>query len=109
MMPPALLALGFAATLLAQACAEPRAAAAGCEARIVVDFAANVDDAEIAAVARANAVTLVRVDRLLGNLYVLDLSTGGQGDGCTAALERLRADSRIRSAELDRRRAPNEG
>jgi hypothetical protein len=90
-----------------QACAEPRAqvAAAGeCRARIVVGFAMPVDAEDVAALAVTLNVRLVVVSRLLPDLYVLDLAAD---DACTGALERVRSDPNVRSAELDSRRAPN--
>jgi hypothetical protein len=103
------LRLCFCAALasVTQACAEPRAqvATAGeCRARIVVGFTTPTDAAGVAAVAATRNVRLVVVSRLLPDLYVVDLAAD---DVCTAALERVRSDPNVRSAELDSRRAPN--
>jgi hypothetical protein len=46
---------------------------------------------------------------LLPDLYVLDLGARGGDTACAAALEQLRADQRVRSVELDARRAPQAG
>ena len=111
------VALGLLAAVLAHACAEPRddrsspvAATAGdCSARILVGFVAAADATVVAAVAQAAAVRLTIVSRLLPDLYVLDLSSDGPDSACVAALERVRADARVRAADLDTRRQPNEG
>jgi hypothetical protein len=103
----------FALAACAQACAqapvEPPAAASGCGTRIVVGFRAPTESDAIAALASSHTVTLAIVDRLLPDLYVLDLGARGGDPACEAALERLRADARVRSVELDARRAPHAG
>jgi hypothetical protein len=104
------LAVCVALAGVTQACAEPRAeiAAAGeCRARIVVGFAAPMDAEGIARLAVAQEVRLVLVSRLLPDLYVLDLATNGAAAACAVALERVRSDPAVRSAELDSRRATN--
>ena len=63
----------------------------------------------IATLATSNALMLTIVDRLLPDLYVLDLGTRGDDLACGAAVERLRADARVRSVELDARRAAHAG
>jgi riboflavin synthase len=97
----------------AQACAQtpeqPLAAASGCSARIIVGFHAPADATEVAALAASHALTLSIVNRLLPDLYVLDLDVRGDAAACAAALERLRADVRVRSVELDARRSPHAG
>lgn len=97
----------------AQACAQPpqqtRVAAGDCSSRVVVGFRAPPDSDAIAALATSHALTLAIVDRLLPDLYVLDLGARGDDLACGAALERLRADARVRSVELDARRAPHTG
>jgi hypothetical protein len=65
------------------------------------------DANDIAALATAHALTLSVVNRLLPDLYVLDVAAGGGDPACGAALERLRADARVRSVELDARRSPH--
>jgi hypothetical protein len=101
------LVLAACAQACAQAPAQPPAAAGGCSARIVVGFHAPPDPDAIAALATSHALTLAIVDRLLPDLYVLDLGARGGDVACGAALERLRADARVRSVELDARRAPH--
>jgi hypothetical protein len=103
--------LGIA--VAAQACAGPpqQAASSGdeCEARIIVTFNAPPDAGGIAALATASDTRLNVVNRLRPDLYVLDLAARGGQSACTAALERLRRDARVRSAEFDTRRAPSSG
>lgn len=92
-----------------QACTEPRAQTAAteqCRARIVVGFAAPMEPAAIAALAAARDLGLGVVARLLPDLYTLDLEADGP---CAAALERLRTDPSIRSAEPEGRRRANSG
>lgn len=95
----------------AQACAQPPqrppAAAGDCSARIIVAFRAAADSDAVAALATAHALALSIVNRLLPDLYVLDLAARGPDSACAAAIEGLRADGRIRSVELDARRAPH--
>jgi hypothetical protein len=82
---------------------------ADCSARILIGFVTAADESVVAAVAQAAAVRLTIVSRLLPDLYVIDLSSDGPDSACAAALERVRADTRVRSADLDTRRAPHEG
>jgi len=77
-----------------------------CHAQIVVGFATAADAESIGALAEASATQLAIVDRLLANLYVLDL-VAGDAD-CALALARLRADRRVRSVEIDVRRSAHE-
>jgi hypothetical protein len=106
------LALCVALAGVMQGCAEPRAqaaAAAECRARIVVGFVASIDTDGVARLAAASDVRLAVVSRLLPDLYVLDLAANGADAACIAALDRVRNDPSVRSAELDSRRAPNSG
>jgi len=99
----------IAAGLCVAACAAPREPSgftAQCEARVIVGFVDTLDADAMAAVAAASATRLTVVERLLPNLYVLDLAA--TATSCSTALERLRADGRVRSADLDQRRAPND-
>jgi len=92
-----------AAAFLAHGCAEPRAAPAACEARIIVDFVSATEPEVIATVARDHSLTLGIVRRPLANVYVLDLAAEPTKT-CDDALASLRADARIRSADVDARR-----
>jgi hypothetical protein len=108
---PAWLALAACAQACAQPPQQPRTAAVAgdCSSRVVVGFRAPPDSDAIAALAASHALTLAIVDRLLPDLYVLDLGARGDDLACGAAVERLRADARVRSVELDARRAPHTG
>jgi hypothetical protein len=104
------LSAWLAIAACAQACAqtqEQRSVAAGdCSARIVVGFRAPAEPAAISGLAASHSLTLSIVSRLLPDLYVIDLGARGGAAACAAALEQLRADQRVRSVELDARRAP---
>jgi hypothetical protein len=97
----------------AHACAEPpprpAALAPTCEARIVVGFGAPAEAADVAALAASTGLRLTVLNRLLPDLYVVQLSADGGDAACAAALERLRRDPRVRAADLDARRQPNGG
>ena len=95
----------------AQACAQPpqQPAVGDCHSRVVVGFRAAADSDAIATLAASHALTLSIVNRLLPDLYVLDLGARGGDSACAAAVERLRTDARVRSVELDARRAPHVG
>lgn len=101
----------LAIALCAQACAQTpsqRTVAAGdCTARIVVGFRAPAEPTAVSDLAATHSLTLSIVSRLLPDLYVLDLGARGGDPACAAAIERLRADARVRSVELDARRAPH--
>jgi hypothetical protein len=103
------LAIAACAQACAQAPQETSAASGGCNARILIGFRAPADAAVVAALASSHALTLSVVNRLLPDLYVLDLGARGGGPACADAIERLRADTRVRSVELDSRRAPHAG
>lgn len=103
------LAIAMCAQACAQAPQQPSAAARDCSARIVVGFRAPAEPASISDLAAAHSLTLSIVSRLLPDLYVLDLGARGGDTACAAALEQLRADQRVRSVELDARRAPQAG
>jgi len=107
------LSAWLAIAACAQACAQTPeqlpVAAGDCRSRVVVGFRAPPDSDAIAALATSHALTLSIVDRLLPDLYVLDLGARGDDLACGAAVERLRADARVRSVELDARRAPHAG
>ena len=97
---------------MAASCAQPRAqtaAASECRVRVVVGFVAPSVTIDVAALGAAAGARFDVVERLLPDLAVLDLiATGGDAD-CAAALERLRRNPAVRSAEPEQRRAPNPG
>lgn len=103
------------AACLCAACTESReplrldssAARGDCRARIIVGFAAEPDDAVLAALAQHAGAKLDVAQRLLPTQYVLNLRADGDEPNCRAAIERLRTDTRVRYVNLDERRAPN--
>ena len=58
----------------------------------------------VAALAQDANVELIFLREAGPGLYVYTLATDEADPGCTAALARLRADSRVRSVDLDERR-----
>jgi len=55
--------------------------------------------------ARAVGVQLALIRTVTPGLYVFSLASAESDPGCREALERLRRDARVRSAEIDARRA----
>ncbi|MGH8139349.1 MAG: hypothetical protein ACREVV_14340 [Steroidobacteraceae bacterium] len=86
------------------------APAAACNSRILVTFTRPVPQPPDAALVHELASTagaeLTYVSAISGNLYVFDVSVAGKSN-CGKAIERLRHDPRIRSADLDARRHPH--
>jgi hypothetical protein len=84
------------------------AAAAGCTTQVIVALATPVEgqpDATLVEdLARTAAVNLAYVRSLSTSLHVFELSA--QDPDCGGALDRLRADPRVRSVDEDRRRTP---
>lgn len=84
------------------------APAAGCTTQVIVNLATPVEGEPDAALvddlARTAAVNLAYVRSLSTSLHVFGLSAGDAD--CGGALDRLRADPRIRSVDEDRRRTP---
>jgi hypothetical protein len=103
--------LGFlvGAAVVAQACAQPRAArpAAGasgeCRERIIVTFADAVETATVGALAASTGVELDVVSRLLPATYVLDMTAAD----CGVAVERMRGAVGVRAVDPDSRRQPH--
>jgi hypothetical protein len=81
----------------------------GCRVRAIVAFAAPAavasDPDYVTDLSRAAGVGLTFLRDAGGGLHVYDL-TAPEEDGCAAALERLRRDPRVRSADVDARRSP---
>jgi hypothetical protein len=59
--------------------------------------------------AAANGVQLRYLRAITPRLYVFSMSAETATGGCDAALARLRADSRLRSAQIDQRREHDPG
>ena len=99
-----LLILGCAAA----ACAQPRddgaLAATGCSVRVIVTLRATPDDALVADLARVSGAQLELVRTMTSNLHLFTLTAAGRRPECTAAIERLRRDPRVRAVDLDQRR-----
>jgi hypothetical protein len=87
----------------------PAAAATGsqtCRAQVIVSFAQtaqNPSDAPLVKdLSRVAGVTLVYLRSVTSSLHLFSLS--GVGDDCGTAVERLRGDPRVLSADIDQRR-----
>ncbi len=81
----------------------------GCTARVIVGFAQAIqgepDAALVKDIALAAHVNLSYVRSISPALHVFVLTSGEDSDsGCVGALARLRADSRVRSVDIDARR-----
>lgn len=111
-------ALLLACALLANCTSQPRAAAetgpahaAACKARIIlglVQAEPPPDETFVKDLARATGVQLTFIRTVKPGLYVFSLTSAeSDSGGCREALERLRRDERVRSAEIDARRAPH--
>lgn len=81
----------------------------GCRVRVIVAFAAPAavagDPDYVADLARSTGVGLAFLRDAGGGMHVYVL-TAPEEDGCAAALDRLRRDPRVRSADVDARRSP---
>jgi hypothetical protein len=86
----------------------PSAPRSVCSIRVIVGFEGTPDAELIADVGRAADARLEVVGTLLPDLYVLALGADGLESACLAALERLRSDPRVRSADIDARRSGHE-
>ncbi|HZF31455.1 MAG TPA: hypothetical protein VE907_20230 [Gammaproteobacteria bacterium] len=104
-----LLARSLLSVLLAAttACAQQGArqtAEAGCALSVIVAFASPPDDALLADLGRGAGVRLEGATSLTTNIYSLTLRADGAEAVCRDAVQRLRADPRVRSVDLDERR-----
>jgi hypothetical protein len=91
----------------AAACAQPRddgARSPGCGVRVIVALQPSPDDALVADLARVSGVRLELVRTMTSNLHLFAMTAAGPEPECTAAIERLRRDPRVRSVDLDQRR-----
>jgi hypothetical protein len=75
-----------------------------CSLQVIVRHAAEPDNALLADLERKNALVLEPVGVITPDLRVYTLRAAGTSDDCTAALDRLRRDERVRSVDLDVRR-----
>lgn len=91
----------------AAACAQQggsRAADAGCELPVIVAFASTPNDALLEELGRTAGVRLEGVTSLTTSIYSLTLRAEGAAAICRDAVQKLRADARVRSVDLDERR-----
>jgi hypothetical protein len=91
----------------AAACAQPRgdaAQASTCSVDVIVALQFAPDATTVADLGRVSGASLELVRTMTSNLHLFSLSAPGPATECTAALERLRRDSRVRSVNLDERR-----
>jgi hypothetical protein len=105
-----LLARSLLSVLLAAAttaCAQQGArhtAEAGCALSVIVAFADPPNDALLAELGRGAGVRLEGATSLTTNIYSVTLRADGAEAVCRDAVQRLRADPRVRSVDLDERR-----
>lgn len=101
------MAVLVGSAMLTGSCTAQPAQAIGCNSRILVTFTQSAglppDAGLVREIARSAGVRLTYLGAVSANLGVFDLSAPGE-PSCENALERLRHDARIRSADLDARR-----
>lgn len=101
------MAVLVGAAMMTGSCTAQPAQVIGCNSRILVTFTQSAglppDAGLIREIARSAGVRLKYVSALSANLGVFELSVPGE-PSCENALERLRHDARIRSADPDARR-----
>jgi hypothetical protein len=83
---------------------ERPSAAAECEAQVIVSLDEAPNDALMAGLAQTTRARLTVTGAVTSTLYVLTLRAAGADAECSAAIERLRADPRVRSVDIDARR-----
>jgi hypothetical protein len=89
------------------ACAQQsgrRTADAGCELPVIVAFASPPNDALLAELGSSAGVRLEGARALTSNIYSVTLRAEGGATVCTDGVQKLRADARVRSVDLDERR-----
>src|ERR1700741_1483671 len=98
-----LVVLGCAAT----ACAQPRGDVrepTGCSVQVIVALQSAPDANVVADLGRASGARLELGRTLTSRLHLFPLTAPGPVAECTAAIERLRRGSRVRSVDLDQQR-----
>ena len=92
----------------AAACVQPRsdlaAATTTCNLQVIVALDVAPDAALLADLSRVSGARLELIRAMTSNLYLLGLEAQGDDSQCKAAVERLRGDPRVRSADVDTRR-----
>ena len=99
--------LSILLAVAAAACAQQeagRTAGAGCELPVIVAFASAPNDALLADLGRSAGVRLEGATPLTSSIYSLTLRAEGGATICSDAVQKLRADARVRSVDLDERR-----
>lgn len=84
-----------------------------CQARIILGLQTPAspppDDSWVRDVAAASGVQLHYLRAITPRLYLFRMTAPSATGGCTAAIERLGADPRLRSAQIDQRRKHESG
>lgn len=75
-----------------------------CTLHVIASFARAPDAALLEALGRASGAELNLLSEMGAGLYLVELAANGPDDACSRALERLRSDERVRSADPDERR-----
>ena len=90
----------------------PAAGATACTTQVIVGLATPVDGepdaALVDALEGAARLRLTYLRAVSRSLHVFELSADDADPDCGGALDRLRADPRIRSVDPDRRRVPQD-
>ncbi|HUQ51841.1 MAG TPA: hypothetical protein VM692_06435 [Gammaproteobacteria bacterium] len=89
------------------ACAQPRGDASepkGCSLQAIVALQGDPVPALVADLGRASGARLELVRTMTTNLHLFSVTAPGPQADCLAAVERLRADARVRSVDVDQRR-----
>jgi len=72
--------------------------------RVIVALNDAPDDKLLAELSRVSGARLELIRTMTSNLHLLTLEAQGADSECTAAMERLRGDPRVRSVDVDERR-----
>lgn len=84
-----------------------------CQARIILGLVTSAppppDDTWVQELAAASGVRLHYLRAITSRLYLFRMTAPNSAGGCAAAIERLRADPRLRSAQIDQRRKHESG
>jgi len=84
-----------------------------CQARIILGLQTPAvpppDESWVRDLAVASGVQLHYLRAISSRLYLFRMTAPNVAGGCTAAIERLRADPRLRSAQIDQRREHDSG
>lgn len=99
-----LLILGCIAAACAQQRDDRARAPAGCTERVILTLHAAPDDALFSDLGRVSGAKLELVRAMTSNLYLFVLSAARPEPDCSDAIERLRRDPRVGTADLERRR-----